>query len=116
MSADFVLGFSKLEVMFGRAPSEQVRHPYRDFVKTGVRFVESTVGAVDPHTKRVKPTTARSMRTSSLGNNLVAKVEVMFVSGQAPQGTLEGPSPALVAEKAAFGSSRVQRWFGPTWP
>jgi sulfide:quinone oxidoreductase len=50
------------------------------------------------------------------GHNQVAKVDVMFVSGQAPRGTLEGPSPALVADKADFGSSRVQRWFGRTWP
>src|SRR6266480_1092164 len=53
-SDDFVFGFSKLEVMFGRAPSEQVRHPYRDFVKPGVRFVQSTVRAIDPNTKRVQ--------------------------------------------------------------
>ena len=45
----------------------------------------------------------------------VAKVDVVFVSGQAPHGTLEGPSLALVADKADFGSSRVQRWFGRTW-
>ena len=50
------------------------------------------------------------------GHNQVAKVDVTFVSGQAPRGTLEGPSPALVADKADFGSSRVQRWFGRTWP
>jgi sulfide:quinone oxidoreductase len=49
------------------------------------------------------------------GYNQVAKVDVTFVSGQAPRGTLEGPSPALVADKADFGSSRVQRWFGRTW-
>jgi sulfide:quinone oxidoreductase len=42
--------------------------------------------------------------------------DVTFVSGQAPRGTLEGPSPALVADKADFGSSRVQRWFGRAWP
>jgi sulfide:quinone oxidoreductase len=53
-SDDFVFGFSKLEVMFGRAPSEQVRHPYRDFVKPGVRFVQSTVRAIDPGAKRVE--------------------------------------------------------------
>ena len=50
------------------------------------------------------------------GHNQVAKVDVTFVSGQAPHGRLEGPSPALVADKAEFGSSRVQRWFGRTWP
>ncbi len=53
-SDDFVFGFSKLEVMFGRAPSEHVRHPYRDFVKPGLQFVQSTVRAIDPNAKRVE--------------------------------------------------------------
>lgn len=51
---DFVFGFSKLEVMFGRARSEQVRHPYRDFVKPGVQFVQSTIRSIDPNDKRVE--------------------------------------------------------------
>jgi sulfide:quinone oxidoreductase len=50
------------------------------------------------------------------GDRLVAKVDVTFLSGQAPQGALEGPSPTFAAEKADFGTSRVQRWFGRTWP
>jgi sulfide:quinone oxidoreductase len=50
------------------------------------------------------------------GHEQVAKVDVTFVSGQAPRGLLEGPSPALAAEKVEFGSSRVKRWFGRTWP
>lgn len=51
---DFVFGFSKLEVMFGRANAEQVRHPYRDFVKPGVQFVQSTIRSIDPVRKRVE--------------------------------------------------------------
>ena len=51
---DFVFGFSKLEVMFGRATSDAVRHPYRDLVKPGVQFVQSTIRAIDPHAKRVE--------------------------------------------------------------
>jgi len=51
---DFVFGFSKLEVMFGRATPEQVRHPYRDFVKPGVQFVQSTIESIDPENKRVE--------------------------------------------------------------
>src|SRR5882757_7380031 len=51
---DFVFGFSKLEVMFGRARPEQVRHPYRDFVKPGVQFVQSTIRAIDPDNRRVE--------------------------------------------------------------
>ena len=58
----------------------------------------------------------RGMCYLEFGKNQVAKVEVTFVSGQAPHGTLEGPSPALAADKAVFGSSRVQRWFARAWP
>src|SRR5579859_7412993 len=50
----FVLGFSKLDVMFGRAVAEHVRHPYHDIVKPGVRFVQTTVRAIDPASRRVE--------------------------------------------------------------
>ena len=49
----FVFGFSKLDVMFGRAVPAEVRHPYRDLVKPGVEFVQATVQAIDPVAKRV---------------------------------------------------------------
>jgi sulfide:quinone oxidoreductase len=44
----FVFGFSKLDVMFGRAVPTAVRHPYADLVKPGVRFVQASVQAIDP--------------------------------------------------------------------
>ncbi len=50
----FVFGFSKLDVMFGRIPPSESRHPYRDFVKPGVQFIQSTVRSIDPVTKRVE--------------------------------------------------------------
>lgn len=50
------------------------------------------------------------------GRDLVARVSVTFLSGQAPAGELEGPSPAIAADKIAFGASRIQRWFGHPWP
>ena len=50
----FVFGFSKLDLMFGRSGLAQVRHPYRDVVKPGVRFVQSTVRSIDPAARRVK--------------------------------------------------------------
>jgi len=50
------------------------------------------------------------------GHDQVAKVEVTFVSGQAPTGGLEGPSPALMTDKLEFGTTRVRRWFGREWP
>jgi sulfide:quinone oxidoreductase len=53
-SDGFVFGFSKLDVMFGRTPPAAVHHPYRDFVKPGVQFVQATVTAIDPAAKRVE--------------------------------------------------------------
>jgi sulfide:quinone oxidoreductase len=50
------------------------------------------------------------------GHDNVAKVDVTFLSGQAPVGALEGPSPTLAADKVAFGRDRVRRWFGRSWP
>ncbi len=50
----FVFGFSKLDVMFGRSTADAVHHPYRDIVKPGVRFVQSTIRSIDPTTKHVE--------------------------------------------------------------
>jgi sulfide:quinone oxidoreductase len=50
---DFVFGFSKLDVMFGRTTPEAVRHPYRDLVKPGVRFVRAAINGIDPAQRRV---------------------------------------------------------------
>ena len=45
------------------------------------------------------------------GHDQVGRVDVDFLSGPKPTGTFQAPSEALVAEKALFGSSRIQRWF-----
>ena len=50
---DFVFGYSKIDVMFGRATPEAVRLPYRKFVKPGVRFLKETITAIDPTARRV---------------------------------------------------------------
>jgi sulfide:quinone oxidoreductase len=49
----FVFGFSKLDVMFGRATSQDVRLPYSAVVKPGVRLLQETVTAIDPENRRV---------------------------------------------------------------
>jgi sulfide:quinone oxidoreductase len=49
----FVFGFSKLDFMFGYASASIVRHPYRDIVKPGVRFVQATIRSIDPTKRRV---------------------------------------------------------------
>lgn len=53
-SDGFIFGFSKLEVMFGRAEPASVHHAYAGLVKPGVRFVQSTVRSIDPVGKRVE--------------------------------------------------------------
>jgi sulfide:quinone oxidoreductase len=53
-SEGFIFGFSKLDVMFGRSLPTAVTHPYRDIVKPGVRFVQTTIRAIDPQGKRVE--------------------------------------------------------------
>jgi sulfide:quinone oxidoreductase len=50
----FVFGFSKLDVMFGRTGAEVVHHPYRDLVKPGVRFIQTTIRTIDPTARRVQ--------------------------------------------------------------
>lgn len=53
-SDEFVFGFSKLDVMFGRALPTEVRHLYRDLDKPGVRFVKASVESIDAVAKRVE--------------------------------------------------------------
>ncbi len=63
------------------------------------------------------PTTydGRGICYLEFGHHTVAKVDVTFTSGQQPAGQLEGPSIDLAADKTAFGSDRVQRWFDRSW-
>jgi sulfide:quinone oxidoreductase len=53
----FVFGYSKLDVMFGRAAPDEVRLPYADFAKPGVRFLRETITAIDPEARRVTTAT-----------------------------------------------------------
>src|SRR5512140_3394774 len=49
----FFFGFSKLDVMFGRAKPDAVRIPYRNILKSGVQFCQETITAIDPNARRV---------------------------------------------------------------
>ena len=49
----FVFGFSKFELMFGRATLEGVRSNYRDLRKPGVVFRQETIVSIDPVARRV---------------------------------------------------------------
>ena len=49
----FVFGYSKLDVMFGRATLDAVQLPYRELAKPGVRFLRETITAIDPNARSV---------------------------------------------------------------
>jgi sulfide:quinone oxidoreductase len=49
----FVFGYSKLDVLFGRAGADAVRLPYAEFAKPGVRLLRETVVAIDPQARAV---------------------------------------------------------------
>ena len=55
-SPEFVFGFSKLDVMFGHARADAVRHPYREQLAKGCRFVQATVESIEPRTRHVETT------------------------------------------------------------
>jgi sulfide:quinone oxidoreductase len=52
-SGHFIFGFSKLDVMFGKAAPESIRIPYSNFRKPGVDFRQETITSIDPVHKRV---------------------------------------------------------------
>jgi sulfide:quinone oxidoreductase len=82
----FVFGFSKLDVMFGRRPAASVRHAYRDFVKPGVRFVQTMVRSIDPAAKRVV-TDAGTFDADVLVVALGADYDLDATPGLVEQGT-----------------------------
>lgn len=105
----FTFGFAKLDVMFGRAKVDQVRHFYRDIVKPGVRFVQSAIRSIDPSAKRVV-TDAGSFEADVLVVALGADVDPAATPGLVEGGqefyTLKG---AIAAGQAlsSFASGRV---------
>jgi sulfide:quinone oxidoreductase len=49
----FTFGFSKLDILFGKADAEAVRLEYRNIAKPGVEFRRERVTAIDPAKRRV---------------------------------------------------------------
>lgn len=52
-SDTWYFGYSKLDVMLGRASADDVKLPYADIAKDGVEFRQETVTGIDPETRRV---------------------------------------------------------------
>ncbi len=49
----FTFGFSKLDILFGRADAVEVRIPYRGLTKPGVEFRQERITAIDPAARHV---------------------------------------------------------------
>jgi sulfide:quinone oxidoreductase len=81
----FVFGFSKLDAMFGRLSPDAIRHPYRDIVKPGVRFVQTSVRSIDPANRRVV-TDAGTFDADTLVVALGADYDVAATPGLAEGG------------------------------
>lgn len=92
----FIFGFSKLDVMFGRQTPDAVRHAYRDIVKPGVRFVETTVRSIDPATRRTV-TDAGTFEADVLVVALGADYDVAATPGLAEGGHEFYSVPGAVA-------------------
>ncbi len=106
---DFVFGFAKLDVMFGRRLPEQVRHRYADIVKPGVRFVSADVLHIDPVTRRVE-TSEGAFDADVLVIALGADLDVAATPGLVEGGHefyTEAGAFALRDVLAAFDGGRV---------
>jgi sulfide:quinone oxidoreductase len=62
--------------------------------------------------ERPGPYPGRGTCYIEFGAGRVGSVDIDFLSGPSRTGSFNAPSPALVAEKERFGSSRRARWFG----
>lgn len=102
----FVFGFSKLDVMFGRTSPDHVRHPYRDIVKPGVQFVQSTIRAIDPSARGVE-TDAGSFE----GDYLVVALGADLDPAATP-GLLEGGHDFYTVDGAFAARDAIDRFEG----
>ncbi len=83
-SDSFVLGYSKLDIMYGRATPESVRLYYRDIAKPSVAFRRETVVAIDPVAKRVttdQNTYDTDVLVVALGADIVPELTPGLVEG-----------------------------------
>ena len=105
----FVFGYSKLDVMFGRATLDAVRLPYASIAKPGVRFVQETITAIDPDARSVT-TDAGEYSGDVLVLALGADYDIAATPGLAEHGDefYSVAAAARLAEKvASFAKGRV---------
>ena len=82
-------------------------------------FAEGQAGALADHLiaryrngGEPPPYTGAAACYVEFGEGKVGRVDVEFLGGPGPRGTFSEPSLRTAEEKAAFGSTRIARWFG----
>jgi sulfide:quinone oxidoreductase len=115
-SASFVFGFSKLDVLFGHRPEEQVRLHYRDIDKPGVRFVQESIVSIDPGARSVVTdggTYEADILVVALGADLDPAATPGFVEGGHEFYSVEGAGKTRDVLDSFDGSSVVIAVLGP---
>jgi sulfide:quinone oxidoreductase len=105
----FVFGFSKLDVMFGRALPAGVRHLYSAVARPGVSFVQTSVRSIDPVARRVETDTGSfdgDVMVVALGADLDPAATPGLVEGGHEFYTVDGAF-AVRDVLAAFDGGRV---------
>jgi sulfide:quinone oxidoreductase len=82
------------------------------FAEGAARIVAQTLIASLGGGEPPGPHLGRGTCYIEFGAGRVGSVDIDFLSGPSRTGTFNAPSPALLAEKERFGSSRRARWFG----
>jgi sulfide:quinone oxidoreductase len=81
------------------------------FSEGQARVVAAAILARLSRGEEPRPYDGRGACYVEFGGGLVGRVDVDFLSGPKPRGSLQAPSRELVAEKRHFGASRRARWF-----
>ena len=98
-----------------RHAEEEVERHLRTILEAGDATVAERIVAAARSEADLPTYGGRGVCYLEFGGEGVAVVDVTFVAGQAPFGFLNGPSAELTAEKSAFGTTRIKRWFDRDW-
>jgi sulfide:quinone oxidoreductase len=82
------------------------------FAESAARVVADDIAATISSAEPPPPYGGSGICYAEFGDGLVSKVEVNFLSGEAPTAEAYGATLAHAAEKEEFAASRRGRWFG----
>jgi sulfide:quinone oxidoreductase len=82
------------------------------FAESAALTVAQDIAASIAGAEQPDPYSGSGICYAEFGGGLVSKVEVNFLSGDAPAAERQDPSRAFAADKEEFGRTRRARWFG----